>query len=165
METNQSKTEIFSIDPSRIVDVIGQGGRVIREITNTHGVTIDLDRENGGVTIKGENEKSIEGAKNKIIEIVNSPKKEYKREGRRDFGRGNDRRNFRREQKDVKFEIGEEFDGVVKNVAKFGAFIPLRDGVDGLLHISKYNGDLSAGDRVKVRVSEQNGNRISLELA
>ena len=64
METNQSKTEIFSIDPSRIVDVIGQGGRVIREITNTHGVTIDLDRENGGVTIKGENEKSIEGAKN-----------------------------------------------------------------------------------------------------
>ena len=47
----------------------------------------------------------------------------------------------------------------------FGVFIELKDGVDGLLHISKVKTPLNVGERVKVRVSEQKGNKISLSLA
>ncbi|MFC2492252.1 MAG: S1 RNA-binding domain-containing protein, partial [Campylobacter curvus] len=62
------------------------------------------------------------------------------------------------------FNIGDEFDGVVKSVVDFGAFIELKDGVDGLLHISKIKTPLNVGDRLKVCVSEQKGNKISLSL-
>jgi len=43
-------------------------------------------------------------------------------------------------------------------------FIELKDGVDGLLHISKIKSPLNVGDQVKVCVSEQKGNKISLSL-
>ncbi|MBO7476014.1 MAG: S1 RNA-binding domain-containing protein, partial [Campylobacter sp.] len=67
-------------------------------------------------------------------------------------------------KKDIKFEIGEEFEGIVQKVMEFGAFISLRDGVDGLLHISKIKTKLNEGDSVKVKVAEQKGSKISLEL-
>lgn len=145
------KTEIFSIDSSRIVDVIGQGGKTIKEIIDTYNVTIDLDRDSGEVKIIGDSNANVDNAKSMILDIINTPKGGFKK-------------GPKKEQKDVKFEPNEEFDSIIKNIAKFGAFVPLRDGVDGLLHISKFKGDIKEGDKVKVRVVEQKGNRISLEL-
>lgn len=75
---------------------------------------------------------------------------------------GHDRRDKDRQK--PTFNIGDEFDGVVKSVVDFGAFIELKDGVDGLLHISKIKTPLNVGDRLKVCVSEQKGNKISLSL-
>ncbi|NLY03512.1 MAG: polyribonucleotide nucleotidyltransferase [Campylobacter sp.] len=145
------KIEVFNIDPSCIVDVIGQGGKTIRELIDTYQVTIDLDRDNGEVKILGASSTNVDSAKKRVLEIANSPKNGFKR-------------SYKQESKDMKFELGEKFESSVKNIAKFGAFIPLRDGVDGLLHISKYKSELKEGDKVKVVVVEQKGNRISLEL-
>uniref|UniRef100_UPI001CB7018A S1 RNA-binding domain-containing protein n=1 Tax=Campylobacter concisus TaxID=199 RepID=UPI001CB7018A len=47
------------------------------------------------------------------------------------------------------FNIGDEFVGSVKSVVDFGVFIELKDGVDGLLHISKIKSPLNVGDQVK----------------
>ncbi|QKF64372.1 polyribonucleotide nucleotidyltransferase [Campylobacter corcagiensis] len=145
------KTEIFLVDSNRIVDIIGQGGKTIKEIIDNFGVTIDLDRDKGEVKIIGENSQKVEGAKATILDIVNTPKGGFKKNGKK-------------EHKDVNFEENEIFESEIKNITKFGAFIPLRDGVDGLLHISKFRGQLKEGDKVKVKVVEQKGNRISLEL-
>ena len=147
------KLEIFSVDPSKIVDIIGQGGKTIKEITEKFGVSIDLDREKGEVKIQGVSGLGVEAAKDEILNIVKGGGRDFKKGGKRDF------------KKDVKFEIGEEFDGVVQKVAEFGAFISLKDGVDGLLHISKIKTKLHEGDSVKVKVAEQKGNKISLVLA
>ena len=95
----------------------------------------------------------VEAAKDEILNIVKGGGRDFKKGGKRDF------------KKDVKFEIGEEFDGVVQKVAEFGAFISLKDGVDGLLHISKIKTKLHEGDSVKVKVAEQKGSKISLVLA
>ena len=41
------KLELFSVDPSKIVDIIGQAGKTIKEIIEKFEVSIDLDREKG----------------------------------------------------------------------------------------------------------------------
>ena len=147
------KLEIFSVDSSKIPDIIGQGGKTIKEITEKFGVNVDLDRENGEVKIQGISGLGVEAAKDEILNIVKGSKGDFKKGGKKDF------------KKDIKFEIGEEFDGVVQKVTDFGAFISLRDGVDGLLHISKIKTKLNVGNNIKVKVSEQKGSKISLSLA
>lgn len=144
------KLEIFSVDPSKIPDIIGQGGKVIKEITESFGVSIDLDREKGEVKIQGAKASGVSGAKEKILSIVSNS---------RDF------RKPRGERREVKFQIGEEFDGVVQSVLDFGTFISLRDGVDGLLRAKFITTPYKAGDVVRVRVTDQKGTKISLELA
>ena len=62
------------------------------------------------------------------------------------------------------FSIGEEFLGVVKSITGFGAFIELRDGVDGLLHISKFKDKLKENDKLKVKISEIKNGKIALDL-
>ena len=62
------------------------------------------------------------------------------------------------------FSIGERFKGVVKNKTAFGAFISLRDGMDGLLHISKIKGELKEGDSINVKIADIKNGKISLEL-
>lgn len=145
------KLEIFSIDPSKMVDIIGQGGKTIKEITETHAVTIDLDRDNGVVKIQGANADGVDGAKEQILSIVKKAKEGFKK-GKKEF------------KKDVVINPGEEFEGIVKKVVEFGAFVSLRDGVDGLLHKSKIKGELKEGDSLKVRVEDHKNGKISLVL-
>ena len=70
-------------------------------------------------------------------------------------------------------EIGGEYDGKVVNITKFGAFVNILPGRDGLLHISRLDGSkrvervedyLSDGDELKVRVREIERGKVSLEL-
>ncbi len=146
------KLELFNVDPSKIVDIIGQAGKTIKEIIERFGVSIDLDRDKGEVKIAGSEKGRVEAAKDYIIEITS-------KESLRGGGRG------KRERRDVPpFSVGETFEGEVKKVAPFGAFISLRDGVDGLLHISKFKNPLVEGDHAKVRVAEVKNGKISLEL-
>ena len=149
------KLELFNVDPSKIVDIIGQAGKTIKEIIEKFEVSIDLDREKGEVKIAGGAKKNVDAAKDYIISITS-------KENSRSFGK----KPFKHDKERVKptFNIGDEFVGSVKSVVDFGVFIELKDSIDGLLHISKIKSPLNVGDQVKVCVSEQKGNKISLSL-
>src|SRR6266511_1220866 len=72
-------------------------------------------------------------------------------------------------------ELGAEYTGKVVNITKFGAFVNILPGRDGLLHISKLGGGkridrvedvLNLGDEVTVRVDDiDNAGKLSLSLA
>jgi polyribonucleotide nucleotidyltransferase len=57
-------------------------------------------------------------------------------------------------------EIGKIYNGVVKRIADFGAFVEILPGLEGLVHISQLDHDrvnvvtdvCSEGDEMKVRV-------------
>lgn len=159
------KLELFSVDPSRIVDIIGQAGKTIREIIERFEVSIDLNREKGEVKIAGGKKKQVEAAKDYIIEIT---QKDNSRGGPRG-GRGGSRE---KSQEVPVFEVGQVFEGEVKRIVDFGAFVGLPGGIDGLLHVSKIakervnniNDYLREGQQVKVRILEQKAHKISLEM-
>jgi len=143
-------TEFFHIDPGFIGEIIGQAGKTIREIIEKFEVAIDIDKKDGKVKITGKNKSGVQGAKEHIHGIVNAPKKEK-----------------------IKYEVGQKYEGVVKRIVDFGAFIELPDGTDGLLHISKISKErvqnvsdvLKEGQKVTVEILEFKGNKISLGLA
>lgn len=144
------KLELFSVDPSKIVDIIGQAGKTIKEIIEKFGVSIDLDREKGEVKIAGSQNEQIKAAKDYIINITSSQKGTKK--GSKD--------------KDISgFELGQEFQGIVKKIAPFGAFVELKNGVDGLLHSSKSKHlNLTENQSLKVKISEIKNGKISVDL-
>ena len=94
------------INPDKIGKVIGPGGKVINEIIEECGVSIDIE-DSGRVLITAEKE---EAAKKAVSWI----------------------KNITREVKP-----GETFQGRVKRILDFGAFIEIFPGQEGLLHISK----------------------------
>ncbi|MDR1285021.1 MAG: polyribonucleotide nucleotidyltransferase [Campylobacteraceae bacterium] len=159
------KFELFSVDTGKMVDIIGQGGKTIKEIIEKYSVSIDLNRDNGEVKLSGINSTKVNMAKEHILGIV-------KNAGN---GRGFDRRgggHDRDHKKTVEFEKGAIIDGTVKRVTDFGAFIGLPGDIDGLLHISKLaegrvdkvTDIINVGDRVKVKVLLQKGPKIELAL-
>jgi len=141
--------EHFHIDPSFIGDIIGQAGKTIREIIEKFEVAIDIDKKDGKVKITGKNKSGVKGAKEHIHGIINAPKKEK-----------------------IKYEVGQKYEGIVKRIVDFGAFVELPDGTDGLLHISKISKErvqnvsdvLHEGQKVTVEILEFKGNKISLAL-
>ena len=143
-------SDIFHIDPSFIGEIIGQAGKTIREMIERFEVAIDIDKKDGKVKITGKNKKGVKGAKEHIHSIVNAPKVEK-----------------------ITYEVGETYEGVVKRIVDFGAFIELPDGTDGLLHISKISQErvenirdvLNEGDKISVVILEFKGNKISLGRA
>jgi len=144
-------TEFFHIDPGFIGEIIGQAGKTIREMIEKFEVAIDIDKKDGKVKITGKNKEGVQGAKEHIQKIVNAPKKEK-----------------------IKYEVGEKYEGTVKKIVDFGAFVELPDGTDGLLHISKLSKDkrvdnvhdvLKEGEKVTVEILEFKGNKISLGIA
>ncbi|MDR0579851.1 MAG: polyribonucleotide nucleotidyltransferase [Campylobacteraceae bacterium] len=160
------KFEVFKVDASKMVDIIGQGGKTIREIIEKYSVAIDLDRENGDVKLSGINRLQVDAAKEHILGIVKNA----------GSGRGFDKRGGGHDRdhkaKIVEFEKGAVIEGVVKRVTDFGAFIGLPGDIDGLLHISKLaegrvdkvTDIVNVGDKVKVKVLFQKGPKIELGL-
>ncbi|PAF46724.1 polyribonucleotide nucleotidyltransferase [Helicobacter sp. 12S02232-10] len=141
--------QIFNIHPGKIVEVIGQGGKVIKEIIDRFKVSIDLDRENGEVRISGNDHNGVMGAKHFILDLIEVQKTDLS-----------------------KYEIGEIFEGEVKKVLDFGAFVGLPKGGDGLLHINRFGKgkdyDLKVhiheGDRIKCQILGLNKGKIELDL-
>ncbi|EFI42278.1 polyribonucleotide nucleotidyltransferase [Peptoniphilus sp. oral taxon 386] len=122
---------IIIIDPEKIGEVIGTGGKMINKIIEKTGVKIDID-EDGKVSVLSENSEKAKEA----ISIIESIVKEV--------------------------EVGDIFEGKVKKIMKFGAFVELKKGVEALLHISEIQHErtnkvediLKIGDIVKVKVIE-----------
>jgi len=142
--------DIFHIDTGFIGEIIGQAGKTIREMIEKFEVAIDIDKKDGKVKITGKSKEGVAGAKAHIDTIVNTPKAEK-----------------------IKYEVGGKYDGTVKKIVDFGAFIELPDGTDGLLHISKISDKrvekvsdvVSEGDKITVEILEFKGNKISLGRA
>ncbi len=144
---------IFSLDPSTFGAIIGQAGKNIKEIIEKFEVSIDLDRDSGKVKVEGENNAKVEAACDHIREVA-AARNEQKRD----------------KKPTPVFKEGQVFDGLVKRIVDFGAFVELPGGVDGLLHISKLSDDrvekvtdiVNIDDKVKVKILGQKGNKIEL---
>ncbi|HEY9191154.1 MAG TPA: polyribonucleotide nucleotidyltransferase [Sulfurovum sp.] len=140
-------TEHFTVHPSKIVDIIGKAGATIREIIEKFEVSVDLDREVGGVKLSGEDKAKVAEAKAHIESIASAPVK-----------------------KQMEYKVGESYQGKVKKIVDFGIFVEMPDGFDALLHISKVAKErvnnlserYSEGDDITVVVMEQKGKKVEL---
>ena len=140
-------TENFSIHPSKIVDIIGKAGSTIREIIEKFEVSIDLDRDAGGVKVSGGDKEKVAAAKAHIENIASTPVKTQ-----------------------MEYKVGESYKGKVKRIVDFGLFVEMPDGFDALLHISKVAKErvnnlaerYNEGDDIMVVVMEQKGKKVEL---
>lgn len=124
-------TTTFLVDPSKIVEIIGQAGKTIKDIVDRFEVSVDLSREDGKVRVSGSDKAKVVAACDHIKTIANSSS------GRGDRGgRGGDVFDFEKH-----YKIGDILTGTVKRIVDFGAFIELPKGGEGLLHISKLSKD------------------------
>jgi len=143
-------TEHFSIHPSKIVDIIGKAGATIRDIIERFEVSIDLDRDQGGVKLSGGDKNKVAEAKAHIESLASTPVK-----------------------KQSEYKVGQSYDGKVKKIVDFGLFVEMPDGFDALLHISKVAKErvnnlserYSEGDAITVIVMEQKGKKVELATA
>lgn len=145
--------EQFSIDPSRVLAVIGKAGSTIKEIIEKFSVSIDLDRNSGNVKVSGEDKQKVLDACEHIKSISN---------------------NSNKESKEINFEklyaLDEELTGKVERIVDFGAFVSLPKGGEGLLHISKISSKrvnkvedvLSVGQEIGIKVLKVKRDRIEL---
>ncbi len=146
---------IFDLDPSTFGAIIGQAGATIKKIIEKFEVSVDLDKASGSVKVEGKNKVQVSAACDHIRELA-SQKRESKKPSR----------------DAVQFEEGQVFDGVVKRVVDFGAFVELPGEIDGLLHISKLSDErvdkvtdiVNIDDKVKVKILAQKGHKVELGL-
>ena len=128
-------TIIIPID--KVGEVIGPKGKVINTIQSETGadISVDDDGAQGIVTIGAVEAWRMEEARAAILAIVDPPKA----------------------------ELNAVYKGRVVNITKFGAFVNILPGRDGLVHISKLGGGrrinavedvLSLGQELEVRVDE-----------
>lgn len=119
------------INPDKIRDVIGAGGKIINKIIEETGVKIDIEQD-GTVFIASADSAANQKARQIIEGIV----------------------------KEV--IVGELYLGTVKRVEKFGAFVEILPGKEGLVHISQLSTERVAkvedvvkiGDQITVKVTE-----------
>lgn len=151
--------EQFSVDPRSIVEIIGKGGATIRELIERFEVTIDLERESGGVKVRGSDSEKLAAAVSEIKRIAT--------------GANGGGRSQRKEIPLSSYTKGDELEGKVVKIADFGLFIELPDSSQGLLHISKVahkrvsklSDHFKEGDTLTVIFEGQDEKRkISLDL-
>jgi polyribonucleotide nucleotidyltransferase len=141
------RIESIEIPKDKIGEVIGPKGAVIRELEEVTGAAIEIEETDGKgvVRIASNDSSALAAAKEKVIQIAFPPE----------------------------VELGTEYDGKVVNITKFGAFVNILPGRDGLLHISRLDGSkrvervedyLVDGQELKVRVREIDRGKVSLEL-
>ncbi|GCF04303.1 polyribonucleotide nucleotidyltransferase [Helicobacter pylori] len=137
-------TEIFNVAPDKIVEIIGQGGRVIREIVEKFEVKIDLNKPSGEVKIMGNKERVLK-TKEFILNYLHSLDQELEQ-----------------------YAIDEVLEAQVKRIVDFGAFLSLPKGGEGLLrrqNMDRCQVVLKEGDSIKCRVISFNKGKIALDLA
>jgi polyribonucleotide nucleotidyltransferase len=131
------KITSITIPLDKVGEVIGPKGKVINTIQSETGadISVDDDGVQGIVTIGAVEAWRMEEAKAAILAIVDPPKA----------------------------ELGKVYNGRVVNITKFGAFVNILPGRDGLVHISKLGGGkrinqvedvLQLGQEIEVRVDE-----------
>ncbi len=142
MKTIDAPREDYKAHAPRIVEmriakefigaIIGPGGKIIQEMQRESGATISIEEKDnmGIVQIYADNKEAIDAVYNKIKGITATA------------------------------EVGEVYEGKVKSIMPFGAFVEIMPGKDGLLHISEIDwkryetmdGVLTEGQIVKVKL-------------
>ncbi|WP_025146264.1 polyribonucleotide nucleotidyltransferase [Pedobacter jeongneungensis] len=122
----------LTIDKEFIGAIIGPGGKIIQEMQRETGASISIEEVDGKgiVEVFADNKAAIDAAVTRIRNIVAKP------------------------------EIGEVYQGKVKSIMPFGAFVEVMPGKDGLLHISEISwerletmdGVLKEGDKIEVKL-------------
>jgi len=142
-QLSQYAPKIFSmmINPSKIGEVVGPKGSVINKIIEECG-GVAIDIEDSGlVCVTGQKQEDVDKAVNWIKGIVKE------------------------------IEVGEVFQGTVRKIMDFGAFVDIIPGQSGLVHISKFvpyqiksvKDVVKEGDIIPVKVTEiDNMGRINL---
>ena len=126
--------------------VIGPGGKVIQEIQKTTGTTITITEvdEKGIVDIFGQNKEALDAALARVKGIVAVP------------------------------EIGETYNGKIRSIVDFGAFVEILPGKDALLHISEIDykrfetmeeTGLKEGDMIEVKLIAKDAKTGKLKLS
>jgi polyribonucleotide nucleotidyltransferase len=137
------KIKSFRIDPDRIGDVIGPGGKLIRRLTRENNVTIDIDDETSTVSVVAETQEDLD----RTVNIINTLTKDI--------------------------EVGNVYEAKVTRIVNFGAFCEIVPGKQGLVHVSELSENfvkdvrdfLKEGDVVKVKVvGIDNQGRINLSI-
>ncbi len=136
------KIKIIKIEPSKIGELIGAGGKVIKGIIARTGAQVDVD-DSGNVFVSAINTEDVEKALTEIDSIFREP------------------------------VAGEIYDGVVKRIQPFGAFVEILPGKEGMVHVSDMSDDfvgnpsdvVKIGQTVKVRVKEVDDlGRVNLSM-
>lgn len=96
----------MKVNPDKIREIIGPGGKMIRSITESCGVKIEV-QDDGTVNIASNSEESVKAA----VQVIEGLTQEV--------------------------TIGKLYEGVVKRIVDFGAFVEVIPGTDGLVHISQ----------------------------
>jgi len=128
------RAETVIIEKDMIGAIIGPGGKVVQDIQNTTGATVSIEEvgNKGVVRVFATSKDVMEAALRRIRGIVAIP------------------------------EVGEVYEGKVKSIMPFGAFVEFMPGKDGLLHISEIkwerlenmDGVLEVGEEIKVKLIE-----------
>jgi len=137
MSAHAPRLTRVTIDADYIGDVIGPGGKVIKGMQKETNTEITVEEEGGvgNVTVAATNQRDAEAALERIKQIVAEP------------------------------EEGATYEGTVRKIVGFGAFVEIMPGKDGLLHISEIahgyveevEDHLAVGDRIKVKLLEVRG--------
>lgn len=143
LSPNAPRIVHLRIDPDKIREVIGPGGKMINEIIEKTGVdTIDIEQD-GLVMITSVDKESADKALNWVHDLTRE------------------------------VEVGEVFEGEVVRLMDFGAFVEVLPGKDGMVHISelapwrvaKVDDIVKIGDKVHVKVIEiDDQGRINLSM-
>lgn len=120
------------IDQEFIGAVIGPGGKIIQEIQRESGTTISIEERDkkGYVQIMATDKEGMDKALGRVKAIVAVP------------------------------EVGAVYEGKVRSIQPYGAFVEIMPGKDGLLHISEVayerlanlDGVLKEGDLISVKL-------------
>lgn len=130
------------VDPDKVRLVIGPGGKNVNKIVEETGCKIDISDDDVGLISIYSNDEAGAAKAKEMIELLTA---------------------------DV--EVGKVYEGTVKRIMNFGAFLEILPGKEGLLHISKIANHridrvedvMNIGDKVMVKVTEiDNQNRINL---
>jgi len=128
------------INPSKIGELIGPGGKNIRAICEETGAKIDIE-DDGTVLIATVDGEAAQKAKERVMASVEEA------------------------------EVGKVYNGLVRRIAPFGAFVEIIPGTDGMMHISEIDRShvkrvedyFKVGDRIDVKViSVDNEGKIRL---
>lgn len=130
----------MKIHPDKIRDIIGPGGKIIREMTTEFDSKIDVE-DDGTVKIFSNSCESANALIKRIQQITAVP------------------------------EVGQIYEGEVRTIKEFGAFVQILPGTDGMVHISELANErvknvsdvVKEGDVIKVKVIDiDNRGRIRL---
>jgi polyribonucleotide nucleotidyltransferase len=136
------KVQMVKIPVERIGEVIGPGGKMIRQIQTVTGAVVDV-KDDGSVFISSIKEEAVKHAVSWIEGLTHEVKP------------------------------GEEYEGEVKRLLPFGAFVEILPGKEGLVHVSQMSTGfvnnpsevVSLGQKVKVRVMEiDDQGRVNLSM-